>query len=80
VDACASDFSTEPCSSTGPSSVGADSDAVDATFINHAVWYWTTDWKRPYPGDSEIKWPDEFVKAAAQKVRDDDDDDDRPLQ
>jgi hypothetical protein len=54
-------------------------DVADPNFMSHMAWYWTTDWKRPYPGETEIKWPDEFVKAAAQKVRDDDDDD-KPLQ
>jgi YVTN family beta-propeller protein len=55
-------------------------DAVDPNFMSHAIWYSATDWKRPYPGDTEIKRPDEFLKAAAQKVRADDDDDDKPLQ
>jgi YVTN family beta-propeller protein len=54
-------------------------DSLDENFLNHAIWYSTTDWKRPYPGETEIKWPEDFVKAAAQKVHDDDDDD-KPLQ
>jgi YVTN family beta-propeller protein len=51
-------------------------DAADKNFLNHVVWYSATDWKRPYPGEAEILWPASFVKAAAEKVRDDDDDDD----
>jgi YVTN family beta-propeller protein len=54
-------------------------DVADPNFMSHMAWYWTTDWKRPYPGETEIKWPDEFVKAAVQKVPDDDDND-KPLQ
>jgi hypothetical protein len=48
-------------------------DAADPNFMSHAISYSATDWKRPYPGDAEIKWPDYFVKAAAEKVHDDDD-------
>jgi len=49
-------------------------DAVDENFLNHVIWYSATDWKRPYPGEAKIQWPDALVKAAAAKpVRDDDD-------
>jgi hypothetical protein len=44
-------------------------DAADPNFMSHAIWYSATDWKRPYPGDTEIKWPDYFVKAAAKGPR-----------
>lgn len=52
-------------------------DSVDENFLNHAIWYSATNWKRPYPGETEIKWPDAFVKAAAEKAHGDDDDDDQ---
>ena len=48
-------------------------DAVDPNFLNHITWYSTTDWKRPYPGESKVEMPGPFVKAA-KKYRDDDDD------
>lgn len=54
-------------------------DAVDPDFMKHVVWYSARDWKRPFPGDTEIKWPDEFVKAALARPHDDGDDDDKPL-
>jgi hypothetical protein len=44
-------------------------DVADKNFLNHAIWYSATDWKRPYPGETEIMWPDYFVKAAAEKAR-----------
>jgi len=48
-------------------------DAVDPNFLNHIIWYSTTDWRRPYPGENKIEMPGPFVKAA-KKYRDDDDD------
>ena len=48
-------------------------DAVDPNFLNHVIWYSTTDWTRPYPGESKVEMPGPFVKAA-KKYRDDDDD------
>jgi YVTN family beta-propeller protein len=52
-------------------------DAADENFLNHAIWYSATNWKRPYPGETEILMPASFVKAAAEKaktVHDGDDD------
>jgi YVTN family beta-propeller protein len=51
-------------------------DAADPAFMSHMAWYWSTDWKRPYPGETEIMWPEYFVKKAALKALDGDDDDD----
>ena len=48
-------------------------DAVDPDFLNHVIWYSTTDWKRPYPGESKVLMPGRFVRAA-RKYHDDDDD------
>ena len=39
-------------------------DAVDPDFLNHVIWYSTTDWKRPYPGESKVLMPGRFVRAA----------------
>jgi YVTN family beta-propeller protein len=47
-------------------------DAVDPNFLNHVTWYVATDWKRPYPGESKVEMPAQFVKAA-KKYHDDDD-------
>lgn len=43
-------------------------DAVDEDFLNHAIWYSATAWKRPYPGEPKIQWPAALVKAAARKT------------
>jgi hypothetical protein len=48
-------------------------DSVDENFLNHVIWYSATDWKRPYPGESEIKAPGPFVKVALRKTPDADD-------
>jgi YVTN family beta-propeller protein len=48
-------------------------DSVDENFLNHVIWYSATDWKRPYPGESDIKAPGPFVKAALHKTPDADD-------
>jgi hypothetical protein len=48
-------------------------DSVDENFLNHVIWYSATDWKRPYPGESEIKPPAPFLKVALLKKPDSDD-------
>ena len=48
-------------------------DSVDETFLNHAIWYSATDWKRPYPGEAKILRPARFVQAAAHESADTDD-------
>jgi hypothetical protein len=48
-------------------------DSVDENFLNHAIWYSATNWKRPYPGEARIEFPASFVKAAAHKTHDTDD-------
>ena len=48
-------------------------DAVDPDFLNHVIWYSTTDWKRPYPGESKILMPGRFVRAAKEYHDNDDD-------
>lgn len=49
-------------------------DAVDPNFLNHVIWYSSTGWTRPYPGEEKVMAPGPFVKAA-KKYRGDDDDD-----
>jgi YVTN family beta-propeller protein len=44
-------------------------DAADENFLNHAIWYSATNWKRPYPGEAKILMPASFVKAAAEKAK-----------
>ena len=48
-------------------------DSVDPNFLNHVIWYETTGWSRPYPGEDKVLMPGPFVKAA-KKYNDDDDD------
>ncbi len=49
-------------------------DAVDPNFLNHAIWYATTGWTRPYPGEGSVLAPGPLVKAAMKYSGDDDDD------
>ena len=51
-------------------------DSADPEFLNHAIWYSATDWKRPYPGETRIKAPAPFVKAATHNTSGDADGDD----
>ena len=39
-------------------------DSVDPRFLNHVIWYSTTNWTRPYPGENKVLMPGPFVKAA----------------
>ena len=43
------------------------SDAVDENFLNHAIWYSTTGFTRPYPGEKTVLMPSE-VKTASRSV------------
>jgi hypothetical protein len=47
-------------------------DAVDPNFLNHAIWYVTTGWDCPYPGEDKVLMPGPFVKAAKKYSGDDD--------
>ena len=38
-------------------------DAVDETLLNHVIWYATTDFTRPYPGETKVLMPGD-VKSA----------------
>lgn len=40
-------------------------DSVDENFLEHAIWYSTTGFIRPYPGESKVLMPDE-VKTAVR--------------
>jgi YVTN family beta-propeller protein len=48
-------------------------DSVDPNYLNHDIWYTTTGWTRPYPGEDKVMMPAAFVKAA-KRYHDDDDD------
>ena len=39
-------------------------DSVDQNFLNHAIWYSATSFKRPYPGETEIQHPADLVQQA----------------
>ena len=47
-------------------------DAEDPDTVNHFNWYMTTGFTRPYPGESKVRPPSEFTKAAPAKEDDDD--------
>jgi hypothetical protein len=49
-------------------------DAVDPNFLNHSIWYATTGWMRPYPGEDKVLMPGPLAKAARKYTGDDDDD------
>jgi YVTN family beta-propeller protein len=43
-------------------------DAEDPDTVNHLNWYLTTDFKRPYPGESKVRFPSEFNNPAPEKA------------
>ncbi len=47
-------------------------DAEDPDTVNHFNWYMSTDFKRPYPGESKVRPPSEFNNPAPAKADDDD--------
>jgi hypothetical protein len=47
-------------------------DAIDANWLNHAIWYSATGYSRPYPGEDSVKLPSEVQIAAKATVEDDD--------
>jgi YVTN family beta-propeller protein len=49
-------------------------DAVDPNFLNHVIWYVTTGWDQPYPGENKVLPPGPLVKAAMKYGGDGDDD------
>ncbi len=48
-------------------------DAEDTYVVNHWVWYSATDFKRPYPGETKVRWPSDFADRLGRPVHDDDD-------
>jgi hypothetical protein len=49
-------------------------DSVEPNFLNHSIWYVTSGWTQPYPGEDKMLMPGAFVKAAKKYSGDDDDD------
>jgi hypothetical protein len=47
-------------------------DAEDPETLNHLTWYFATDFKRPYPGESKIRPASDFNRPAPTKAEDDD--------
>jgi YVTN family beta-propeller protein len=45
-------------------------DAVDERFLNHAIWYSATHWRRPYPGEKQVQYPGAFTASAARRDSD----------
>ena len=48
-------------------------DAEDPYTVNHLTWYEATDFKRPYPGETRVRWPSEFKDRIAHPSFDLDD-------
>ena len=42
-------------------------DAEDPDTLNHLTWYLATAFKRPYPGETKVRPPSDFTKAAPTK-------------
>lgn len=40
-------------------------DEQDPNMLNHVIWYATTGFKRPYPGETKMLWPAAFKQSAA---------------
>lgn len=38
-------------------------DAEDSNLLNHSIWYATTGFKRPYPGERALLWPAQVQRA-----------------
>jgi YVTN family beta-propeller protein len=49
-------------------------DAVDETFLDHAIWYSSTKYARPYPGESKILPPEALMKKVSDHAGRDSDD------
>ena len=47
-------------------------DAEDPDTVNHFNWYMTTGFTRPYPGETKVRPPSDFTKAAPAMEDDDD--------
>ena len=48
-------------------------DSEDPYTVNHMVWYEATDYKRPYPGETKVRWPSAFANRIAHPNLDLDD-------
>jgi hypothetical protein len=47
-------------------------DAEDPDTVNHLNWYMSTEFTRPYPGETKVRPPSAFKNVANNKVDDDD--------
>ena len=48
-------------------------DSEDPDVVNHWVWYASTGFTRPYPGESKVRWPSDFASEIAHPNTDYDD-------
>jgi YVTN family beta-propeller protein len=48
-------------------------DAEDPYTVNHWAWYESTGFKRPYPGEVKVRWPNEFAQNISTPYKDLDD-------
>jgi hypothetical protein len=48
-------------------------DSEDPDVVNHWLWYTSTGFQRPYPGESKVRWPSDFAKNIAHPNMDLDD-------
>ena len=46
-------------------------DSVDERVLNHIIWYASTGFRRPYPGEKTVLWPTAFQTGAPSHDEDD---------
>jgi hypothetical protein len=46
-------------------------DSEDPDTVNHMIWYETTNYTRPFPGEKKVRPASDFKKAAPTKADDD---------
>jgi hypothetical protein len=47
-------------------------DSEDPDTVNHLIWYETTGFMKPFPGEKKVRPASDFKNAAMAKVDDDD--------
>jgi hypothetical protein len=55
-----------------PKGPGQQADIADPNLLDHAIWYATTHYSKPFPGDKRILYPREIRPAEPAEDRDPD--------
>jgi hypothetical protein len=42
-------------------------DSVDENLLNHVIWYSSTDFTRPYPGEKKVLMPSDIKPASGNE-------------